>query len=47
MNFGQNVPRATRVLEYVLERVYEYPAGTAFQCEVYDEGLYEGNAPPG
>lgn len=41
MNFGQNVPRATRVLEYLLERVYEYPPGTVFRCEVYDEGLYE------
>jgi hypothetical protein len=41
MNFGQNVTRATKVLEYLLERVYEYPAGTAFQCEVYDQGLAE------
>jgi hypothetical protein len=39
INLGENVTLATRVLEYILERVYGYPFGTAFQCEVYDEGV--------
>jgi hypothetical protein len=38
INLGRDIGLATRVLEYMLERVYEYPTGTEFQCEVYDEG---------
>jgi hypothetical protein len=38
INLGDDIGLATRVVEYMLERVYEYPPGTTFQCEVSDEG---------
>ncbi len=47
MEFGQDVPRATKVLEYMLERVYGYPAGTAIRCEVYDRGPAVGGGRSG
>lgn len=44
INLGKDIGLATRVLGYMRERVYEYPPGTAFQCEVYDEGLGSDDA---
>jgi uncharacterized protein (DUF433 family) len=35
---GTDVVLANQVLLYLLEKVYEYPTGTAFECEVHDEG---------
>jgi uncharacterized protein (DUF433 family) len=38
IRLGSDVELANRVLMYLLEKVYEYPAGTTFVCEVHDEG---------
>jgi hypothetical protein len=38
ISLGRDVGLATRVLLYMLGKVYEYPPNTEFVCEVYDEG---------
>ena len=46
INLDNDGELAHRVLLYLLEKVYEYPPGTNFQCEVFDEGLHQEAAPP-
>ncbi|HEX8199511.1 MAG TPA: DUF433 domain-containing protein [Isosphaeraceae bacterium] len=38
IRLGSDIELSHRVLLHVLEKVYEYPAVTTFECEVYDEG---------
>jgi hypothetical protein len=38
INLGQDIQLTTRMLKFMLQQVFKYPRGTAFQCEVYDQG---------
>jgi uncharacterized protein (DUF433 family) len=43
IRLGNDVELANRVLLYLLEKVYEYPPPTTFECAVNDEGPAQAN----